>query len=185
MNIPLGETVHFEVLTCNPSTGQAADADSAPTFEVFEESQDSAVASGTMTGRNGKTGDYRGTFDATSAGGFESGKWYSVVVSATVAGVVGKRVAVHFRVVAAEATAGVPAARVDNADEVADALLARSVSHAEAEAAEHSLSTLVLAALESSFSGTTWTIKRTDGLTTHVAKNVTVDPGAAPVTGVE
>ena len=69
-------------------------------------------------------------------------------------------------------------------NQVADAVLARNVSHVEAAAAEHSLCTVVLAALESSTSGTTWTIKRTDGNTTHATKTVTKDATAQPITGV-
>jgi hypothetical protein len=67
---------------------------------------------------------------------------------------------------------------------VADAVLARDVEQVEASAPEHSLSTLVLAALESQITGTTWTIKRTDGSTTHATKTVTKDAAAEPITGV-
>ncbi len=67
---------------------------------------------------------------------------------------------------------------------VADALLQRDVDNVEATANEHTLCTIVLAMLESSISGTTWTIKRTDGSTTHAAKTVTADSGAEPITGV-
>jgi len=69
-------------------------------------------------------------------------------------------------------------------NELADAVLGRNVSHAEAAAAEHSLCTVVLAALESAISGTTWTIKRTDGSTTHATKTVTKNAAAQPITGV-
>jgi hypothetical protein len=67
---------------------------------------------------------------------------------------------------------------------IADAVLGRSVSNIEATAAEHSICTLVLAALESSVIGTSWTIKRTDGTTTHATKTVTTDASAEPITGV-
>ena len=69
-------------------------------------------------------------------------------------------------------------------NDVADAVLARNVDQVEAAAPEHSLSTVVLAVLESSISGTTWTIKRTDGSTTHAVKTVTTDAAADPITGV-
>ena len=42
----------------------------------------------------------------------------------------------------------------------------------------------ILAALEASLSGTTLTIKRTDGVTTHLVKTVTTNPAAEPVTGI-
>jgi len=69
-------------------------------------------------------------------------------------------------------------------DNIADAVLARNVDQVEAAAPEHSLSTIVLAALESQVVGTTWTIKRTDGSTTHATKTVSTDAGAEPITGV-
>lgn len=68
--------------------------------------------------------------------------------------------------------------------DIADAVLGRSVANVEASAAEHSLCTVVLACLESAISGTTWTIKRTNGSTTHATKTVTTDPDADPITGV-
>jgi hypothetical protein len=70
------------------------------------------------------------------------------------------------------------------ASTIADMLLGRSVSNVEATASEHSICTLVLAALESSVIGTSWTIKRTDGTTTHATKTVTTDASAEPITGV-
>jgi hypothetical protein len=67
---------------------------------------------------------------------------------------------------------------------IADAVLARDVDQVEASAPEHSLCTVVLAALESQIVGSTWTIKRTDGSTTHATKTVTTDADAEPITGV-
>jgi hypothetical protein len=69
--------------------------------------------------------------------------------------------------------------------QVADAVLGRSVANVESTAAAHSLTTVVLAMLESSVDGSTWTIRRTDGTTTHASKTVTRDPFAEPITGVE
>lgn len=106
--LPLGEVVYFDVITTSPTTLAAADADSAPSFEVFEEATDTDIGVGTtMTKRTSKTGDYRGSFTASSGNGFELGKWYIVVVSATVVGVAGKCVAMHFRIVETESIAGV------------------------------------------------------------------------------
>lgn len=68
---------------------------------------------------------------------------------------------------------------------IADTTLGRSVSNVEATASEHSICTLVLAALESSVIGTSWTIKRTDGTTTHATKTVTADANASPIVGVQ
>ncbi|MBN2024954.1 MAG: hypothetical protein JW809_19410 [Pirellulales bacterium] len=70
------------------------------------------------------------------------------------------------------------------AQAIADAVLARSVAAVEGTAPEHSLCTLVLAALESFVVGTTWNIYRTDGETPHAVKTVATDPTAKPITGV-
>ena len=67
---------------------------------------------------------------------------------------------------------------------VADSVLMRAISNVEANADAHSLATIVLAILESSRSSTTWTIKRTDGSTTHATKTLTLDSAANPVVGV-
>lgn len=67
--------------------------------------------------------------------------------------------------------------------EIADAVLSRSVTSVESTAGEHTLCTVILGILESSVSGTTWTIRKTGG-STHSTKTVTVTPGADPITGV-
>lgn len=89
-------------------------------------------------------------------------------------------------IVASLAANSVTAASIaaDAANEIADAILGRSVSNVEATAGEHTLCTVVLAMLESSMSGSTWTIKRTDGSTTHATKTVATDAAADPITGV-
>ena len=73
---------------------------------------------------------------------------------------------------------------VHSLEGIADMVLGRSVATVEGTAGEHSLTTIVLAILESSVSGSTWTIKRTDGSTTHFTKTITTDAAADPITGV-
>ncbi len=107
--IPIDEVAHFDVCTHVASTGAVSDADSAPTFSVYEEDTDTAILGPTsMTKRTSLTGNYRGSFTASAANGFEAGKWYSVIVSATVSTIAAKTVAMHFRVAPAESSAGVP-----------------------------------------------------------------------------
>ncbi len=113
--IPIDEVIVFDVVTHHPTTAAASDGDSAPTFDVFEEDTDTPILSAvTMTKRTSKTGNYRGSITCSTANGFEAGKWYSVVVSATVSSVSAKCVAKHFRVAPVELVAGVP--KVDVAD---------------------------------------------------------------------
>lgn len=108
--VPIDEVVHFDVVTSDPTDeGAAVDADSAPTFDVFEESTDTPILDDqTMTKRTSLTGNYRGSFTASAANGFEAGKWYNVIATAIVGGKTGKCVAMRFRVGPAEAVAGVP-----------------------------------------------------------------------------
>lgn len=73
-------------------------------------------------------------------------------------------------------------ARIDTLH-VADETLKRGVSNVEDAADTTSLAAIVLAILESSVAGTTWTIRKTGG-TTFVTKTVTVDSAADPITGV-
>lgn len=114
MNIPLDEVIYFDCITTHPTTGAATDADSTPTFEVFEEATDTDIGvGGNLTKRTSKTGNYRGSFTLSAANGFEVGKWYNVIGSATVNSIAGKAVLKNFRVVAAEAIAGKPKVDVD------------------------------------------------------------------------
>ncbi len=108
-DVPLDEQVHFDAITSDPETGGATDADSAPTFDVFEEDSDTAILDDqVMTKRTSLTGNYRGVFTASTANGFELGKWYSIIASGTVSGVTGKAVLKSFRVISGENVAGVP-----------------------------------------------------------------------------
>lgn len=114
MLIPIDEVVHIpDGCLHDPSTGGISDADSTPTFSVFEEATDTPIlADQSMTKRTSLTGDYRGTFTASAANGFEAGKWYNVVATGIVGGVTGKKTVLHFRCAPAEASAGVPMVQV-------------------------------------------------------------------------
>jgi hypothetical protein len=68
---------------------------------------------------------------------------------------------------------------------MADTVLSRSVSIVEDTADEHSLCTVVLGMTEWSVSGSTLTIKKTDGSTTFATKTLTTSSDADPITGVD
>jgi|GEM_PF-3796309 len=80
----LGDTITFDFTTHNPSTGMVQDADSLPTCKVFKDDNDTAILIPTVVKRVGETGDYRVSVVATSGNGFEVGKTYNVIASATV-----------------------------------------------------------------------------------------------------
>jgi hypothetical protein len=114
--IPIDEVIVFDITTHDPATGGVIDADSAPTFDVFEETTDTPILDDqTMTKRTSLTGNYRGSITASAANGFEAGKWYSVIVTATVDSITAKDVTKNFRVVPAESSAGVPKVDVSHA----------------------------------------------------------------------
>lgn len=108
MDIALDEVLHFDAVTSRFDTGAATDADSTPSWAIYEEDTDTAVQSGNFTKRTSLTGNYRASVTLSSANGFEAGKWYNVIGSATVNSVAGKGVVMRFRVVPAESSAGVP-----------------------------------------------------------------------------
>ena len=68
---------------------------------------------------------------------------------------------------------------------ISDSILSRDVDNVEATLNEHTLGTIILCILESVRSGTTWTIRKTDGATTHVTKTLTLNSAAQPVTEVQ
>ena len=96
MTPSLEETITVDFVTSNASTGAAADADSTPTVEVFEDATDTAILTPTAVKRTDKTGNYRVPVACTAANGFEAGKSYNVVASATVNSVDGKGVVERF-----------------------------------------------------------------------------------------
>jgi len=186
LSIPLGEEVHFDAVTHNPSSGAAADATSGPNWSAFEEASDTPILTGTMTKRSGLTGHYRGSFLADAGSGFEVGKFYNVVCDATVGGVIGKQVALTFRVTAAEAATGYAPLDAGERNALADAILGRDVSHVEDTAAEHSLSFVVLAMSESNTidHAGSLTVYKTDGTREFVRKELLTGQNVQAVTGI-
>lgn len=107
MEPQLGETITLDFIVSS-ATGAAADADSTPTFEVFENDGDTALTltGSTIAKRTSKTGNYRVTIPITADNGFEDEKSYNVVASATVSTVAAKAVIGTFQVRAVSAEAG-------------------------------------------------------------------------------
>jgi len=86
----LGESITLDFTTHNPVTGQVQDADALPTSEVFEDATDIAILTPIIVRRVGAIGNYRMTFTASIANGFEVDKSYNVIVTAIVAGITAK-----------------------------------------------------------------------------------------------
>lgn len=105
----LNEVIHFDEVTHNPSTFAVSDADSTPTFAVYEEDTDTDIGvGGNFTKRTALTGNYRGSFTVSAANGFEVGKFYNVIASATVNTISAKKVVMTFMVLPAAVSAGIP-----------------------------------------------------------------------------
>ena len=102
----LGDSITLDFTTHNPITGQVQDADALPASEVFEDATDTPILTPTVTKRVGLTGDYRMTFVASAANGFEVDKSYNVIVTATAAGITAKARIASFNL---ESLAFVPA----------------------------------------------------------------------------
>lgn len=78
--------------TCNthsPTTGNATDADSAPTYRVYEDETATPILTGTMATLDASNTDgfYSEQITLSAANGFEKGKSYTVRILAVVGGV--------------------------------------------------------------------------------------------------
>lgn len=82
----LAQTLTFTVTTRNAS-GAAVDADSSPTYRVYEDQTQTAIVTGTMSKLDdaNTTGFYSETISVTAAAGFEAYKTYTIYIEATVA----------------------------------------------------------------------------------------------------
>ena len=108
MDYLLGESITLDFTTHNPLTGQVSDADVLPTCQVFENTTDVPILTPIVVRRAVLVGDYRLTFQAIVASGFETGKSYNVIVTVIVAGITAKariasftlrdKVGAHFRI---------------------------------------------------------------------------------------
>lgn len=102
--VSLSDSVWLDFGTCSSTTGAAANADSTPTVTIAEDGTNMAYS---PTVSNVATGLYRVQIDATSGNGFESGKRYSVYVTATVGGITGRDGIGEFEVIAVDLNTGV------------------------------------------------------------------------------
>lgn len=84
MIVALEQSIPFTVYTHAPSTGALANADSTPTYQVYENGSSMAGQTGNLT--NSTTGVYTLSLTAAAGSGYENGKSYEVRVAATVEG---------------------------------------------------------------------------------------------------
>ncbi|MCP4493211.1 MAG: hypothetical protein GY820_38805 [Gammaproteobacteria bacterium] len=84
--VTIGDNLVFSICCHDPDTGVLTDADSAPTYRVYEDETATAILTGTMTvlDTGNTTGFYTELIACTVANGFENGKTYTIYISATV-----------------------------------------------------------------------------------------------------
>lgn len=85
----LEDIVYVPVQTSSVTTGAAADAETAPTWRMYEDNTATPVTTGSFASLNSQTGLYIAAITLAAAIGYEKGKSYSLRVAATVGGVLG------------------------------------------------------------------------------------------------
>lgn len=109
MNLGRWEIDDFLTFTCNthdPETGAATDADAVPSYRVYEDETGTPILTGSMAllDSANTAGFYSERIQLTAASGFETGKTYTIYISATVNSTEGT-ISHSFQVEAALATA--------------------------------------------------------------------------------
>jgi hypothetical protein len=66
----------------------------------------------------------------------------------------------------------------------ADAIIGRSASLSDATAQPYSIYTMIMAMFENQISGSTWTVYKSDGVTTHMTRGLSLASAGSLVTGV-
>lgn len=87
----LDDQITFTVTTHSPTNGSGQDADSVPTYHVYEDETSTPLVTGSMALLNGSNtiGFYSEQFQPTIALGFEKGKSYNIYIQAVVGSVTG------------------------------------------------------------------------------------------------
>jgi len=87
-DVVLGDNLIFSVCTHDPDTGVLTDADSVPTYRIYESETGTPILTGSMAKLDdaGTTGFYTESVACTAANGFEDTKSYTIYVQATVDG---------------------------------------------------------------------------------------------------
>jgi hypothetical protein len=179
--VVIGDNLVFSICTHDPDTGVLTDAESAPTYRIYEDETGTAILSGTMAKLDdaNTTVFYTESIACTAGNGFEEGKTYTVYIEATVDGDTGG-ICYGFKAVTKTGYALTASER----NSIADAILVRAASNIENSADRHSLGAFVMLATNASLSGTTLTAKKPSDDSTFDTYTVTTDADADPITGV-
>lgn len=82
----LGENLVFSTVSHDPDTGVLTDADTVPTYRVYEDETATPLLTGSMAKLDdtNTTGFYTELIACTVANGFERGKTYTIYLTGTV-----------------------------------------------------------------------------------------------------
>lgn len=202
-NWQIDDLITFPCNTHTAATGAATDADSVPSYRVYEDETGTAILTGSMAKLDdaGTTGFYSEQLTLSAANGFEVGKSYTIYISATVATIVGT-MSHTFQVEAAPATAAAVAAlptvttiwagiTAAAARTIADHVLRRSWASAAASSDGDTLSFRSLLGAVAKLvnkvavSGSTLTVYKEDDSTSLGTQTLTTDASASPITGAD
>ena len=165
MGVPAGpwhidDTLTFTAVTHKVDTGVLTDADSVPSYRIYEDETGTAILNGSMAKLDdaNTTGFYSEQITLSAANGFENGKSYSIYISATVNSIVGGQT-FNFKVDVAVSAA------LDGRFDALDAAVADVPTNAE-------LATALAAADDAVLAQIALVKAQTDGLTFTVAGQV-------------
>jgi hypothetical protein len=87
-DVELGSNLTFTICTHDPDTGALTDADSNPTYRVYEDETATPILTGSMSLLDAANTDgfYSETIAVTAANGFEANRSYNIYIQATVDG---------------------------------------------------------------------------------------------------
>ena len=139
--VVIGDNLTFSIVTHDPDTGVATDASAVPTYRVYEDSTEVAIANGNMddgSGGNSEFDDantvglYVKTIACTALIGYENGKSYTIYISATVDGDTGG-ISYGFKAITSKPVNVIQisgsATAADNLEASAEVIVTGTVSH--------------------------------------------------------
>lgn len=85
-SVEIGDNLVFSITCHDPDTSILTDADSLPIYRIYEDETPTPILTGVMSklDDSNTTGFYTKTIACTSGNGFESGKTYTIYITATV-----------------------------------------------------------------------------------------------------
>jgi hypothetical protein len=90
-SVIIGNNLVFSICTHDPDTGVLTDADTNPSYRLYEDQAATPILSGTLSKLDdvNTTGFYTALVACTTANGFEAGKTYTIYIAAVVNGATG------------------------------------------------------------------------------------------------